>query len=132
MASHMNALSAYRPRIELGQLVQTPELARYIARGTALNRGEIGNVLDELNEAIIFYARQGIPVKINGLGVFTPVIKTDGKLRVGLRLDTSISKALNVQGAFAGSVANAANIGMTLEEMIARWNEEFPEDPVVE
>ena len=71
MASHMNALAAYRPRIELGPLVQTPDLSLYIARGTALNRGEIGNVLDELNEAIIFYARQGIPVKINGLGVFT-------------------------------------------------------------
>jgi hypothetical protein len=93
MANRMNAVSTYRPKINLGQLVQTPELSRYIARGTALNRGEIGNVLDELNEAVIFYALQGIPVKINGLGIFTPAIKTSGKLRVGLRLDSSIRKA---------------------------------------
>ncbi len=59
MANRMNAVSTYRPKINLGQLVQTPELSLYIARGTALNRGEIGNVLDELNEAVIFYALQG-------------------------------------------------------------------------
>jgi hypothetical protein len=29
-------------------------------------------------------------------------------------------------------VANSANIGMTLEEMIERWNEEHPDDPIVE
>jgi hypothetical protein len=58
----MNALSAYRPRITLRQLVLTPELSRYIARGTVLNRGEIGNALDELKEVIIIYARQDIPV----------------------------------------------------------------------
>jgi nucleoid DNA-binding protein len=132
MATRMNALSAYRPRIELGNLVENPELARYIARGTALNRGEIGNVLDEFNEAIIFYGVKGQPVKIEGVGVFTPVIKTDGTYRIGFRLDTSVSKALNVQGAFSGNVANSVNIGMTLEEMIERWNEEHPDDPIVE
>jgi nucleoid DNA-binding protein len=132
MATRMNALSAYRPRVELGKLVENLELARYIARGTALNRGEIGNVLDELNEAIIFYGAKGLPVKIKGVGVFTPVVKTDGTYRIGFRLDTSISKALNVQGAFSGSVLNSANIGMTMEEMIARWNEEHPDDPIAE
>ena len=132
MANKMNALSEYRPRLALGQLVQTPELSRYIARGTALNRGEIGNVLDELNEAIIFYGCQGIPVKINGLGVFTPVMKADGTLRIGLRLDSSISKALNVQGAFTGSVINPGNVGLSMDEMIALWDDEHPEDPVVE
>lgn len=89
MANKIQAIATYRPKINLGQLVQTPELSRYIARGTALNRGEIGNVLDELNEAVIFYALQAIPVKVNGLGIFTPAIKTNGKLRVGLRLDSA-------------------------------------------
>jgi hypothetical protein len=131
MANRMNALSAYRPRIDLGQLVQTPELSRYIARGTALNRGEIGNVLDELNEVIIFYALQGIPVKINGLGVFKPVIRTRGTFRMGLRLDSSIFRALNADGAFTGKILNPENVGMTLDEMIARWNEEHPDDPVI-
>jgi hypothetical protein len=132
MANRMNAVSTYRPKINLGQLVQTPELSRYIARGTALNRGEIGNVLDELNEAVIFYALQGIPVKINGLGIFIPAIKTNGKLRVGLRLDSSIRKALNAESAFSGKVINRENVGLTLEELIALWDEEHPEDPVVE
>jgi hypothetical protein len=78
------------------------------------------NVLDELNEAIIFYGTKGLPVKIEGVGVFSPVIKIDGTFRIGFRFDTIVSKALNVQGAFSGSVVNAANIGMTLEEMIER------------
>ena len=132
MANRLTALSEYRPRVKLGKLVGTPELARYIARGTSLNRGEIGNVLDELNEAIIFYGQKGLPVKINGVGVFSPTIKADGTFRIGFRLDTSISKALNVQRIFSGDVENSANVGMTMEDMIALWNEEHPDDPVVE
>lgn len=38
MANRMNAVSTYSPKINLGQLAQTPELARYIAHGAALNR----------------------------------------------------------------------------------------------
>ena len=130
MAKKIRAVAEYRPKIDLGKMITTNELAKYISRGTALNLGEIENVLMELNEAVIFFGRQGVPLKIDGLGVFRPSIRIDGKLMVNLRLDRSIYKSMNIAGAFVGKVVNSENIGMTQDDMVARWNAEHPEDPV--
>jgi hypothetical protein len=130
MAQLIQAFSAYGPRLELSRTVQPSQIAEYIAARTSLNRGEIENVLTELNEAIAFFARQGAPVKLGGVGIFTPSIKLSGALDVGLRLDTSIDAALNVPGAFTGSVKNGENVGKSSDELKAMWNEDHPDDPI--
>jgi len=38
---------------------------------------------------------------------------------------------LNVPGIFTGKVINRENIGKTREELVTKWNEAYPEDPVV-
>jgi len=38
---------------------------------------------------------------------------------------------LNVPGIFTGTVINRENIGKTSEELMTKWNEAYPEDPVV-
>ena len=48
------------------------ELAEYISARTSLNRGEIENVLQEPNEAIVFFAKQGLAVKLARAGTFAP------------------------------------------------------------
>ena len=132
MAKRITAIARYRPRLKLNDAVDTEMLTNYIARGTALNRGEIRNVLSELNEAIITFASQGTPVYINGIGYFAPSIRLDGSLNVSLRMDPSIRRQLNRPGAFRGEVLNRASIGRTKEELVALWNEEHPDDPVEE
>ncbi len=129
MAKRIQAISAYRPRIDLGESVTEDELSTYIARGTALNAGEIQNVLKELNEALIFFARRGSPVKISGLGTFLPTIKIDGRFKLGLRLDRNLHHGLNAKGA-SYTVINQPNIGITQADMIARWDAEHPDDPI--
>ena len=37
---------------------------------------------------------------------------------------------LNIPGVFSGTIINPHNIGKTSDELIAMWNEAFPEDPV--
>ncbi|MBI4670177.1 MAG: HU family DNA-binding protein [Chloroflexi bacterium] len=113
MATQIQAYVAYGPRVELGNTVQTRQIAEYIASRTSLNRGEIENVLRELNEAITFFTKQGAAVKLEGVGTFTPSINLEGMFDVGFRLDTSIDGALNVPGAFTGNIRNGANIGKT-------------------
>ena len=128
MATLIQAVSAYGPRVEQTHTVQASQMAEYISGRTSLNRGEIENVLRELNEAISFFARQGSSVKLEGVGIFRPIIKLSGVLGIGFRLDTSINKALNVPGAFTGSVRNGENVGKSAEEIKAMWNAENPDD----
>ncbi|MBN1311473.1 MAG: hypothetical protein JXB30_08645 [Anaerolineae bacterium] len=130
MAVMIQAVSAYGPRVERTHTVQTREVAEYVAARTSLNRGEIENVLRELNEAIAFFAKQGSAVKLGGVGIFSPSINLKGILDVGFRLDSSIDAALNIPGAFTGSIIRRENVGKSVEELKAMWNEEHPDDPI--
>jgi hypothetical protein len=130
MAKIIQAIVTYRPRLDRGRTVSTLDLSEHIAGRTGLNRGEISNVLSEMNEAIIFFNRQGISVTLDGLGTFWPTIQLDGMLRVNLRKDVSFVKSLNVVGAFTGNILNRKNIGKSVDELVVMWNEEHPDDPV--
>lgn len=128
MATLIQAVASYGPRVELQRTIQTRQLAGYIQGRTSLNRGEVENVLSELNEAIIFFARQGAPVKLGGVGIFTPIVSLTGALGIGFRLDNDIDGMLNVENLFTGIVKNRENIGKSSDELKAMWNEEHPED----
>jgi nucleoid DNA-binding protein len=130
MATRIEAISKFRPKVDLARTVSTAELSEYIAGRTGLNRGEIQNVLAEFNEAIIFFARQGMAVKIDELGIFWPKIKLTGQLRERVKLDRSVNKALNVDGAYTGGILNRENIGKSVDELVEMWNAENPDDPI--
>jgi len=128
MAKMIQAISTYGPRVEISHTVQTRQIAEYIASRTSLNRGEIESMLSELNETIIFFAKQGTAVKLEGVGTFTPTINLEGTYDVGFRLDTSVDGALNVSGAFTGNVTNRDSVGKTSADLKTRWNAEHPTD----
>ncbi|HEY4721516.1 MAG TPA: hypothetical protein VII92_06690 [Anaerolineae bacterium] len=128
MAKLIQAIGAYGPRVELTHTVQTRQLAEYISGRSSLNRGEIEGNLRELCEAIIFFARQGSAVKLEGVGTFTPSIDLEGTFDVGFRLDTAIDGALNVPGAFTGEVTNRENVGKSAADLKALWNADHPTD----
>ena len=132
MATRIEAIAAYRPRIEYNQTIDTETIAEYITRGTSLNVGEILNVLREFNGAIIFYACQGFPIKLDDLGIFRPSLNLDGDIAVRLSADPSIRKKVNAKNAFQGRKINAANEGMSVDELVALWNGDHPDDPVEE
>ena len=128
MAKLIQAIGTYGPRVEVTRTVQTRQIAEYIAGRTSLNRGEIEGTLRELNEAIVFFAKQGQAVKLEGVGTFTPTIDLVGVLDVGFRLDTSIDGALNASGAFTGEVSNRGNIGKSSADLKQLWNNAHPAD----
>jgi HU domain fused to wHTH, Ig, or Glycine-rich motif len=130
MAKLIQAVTEFGPRIALGRTAQTPEIAEMIASRTSMNAGEVGNTLSEFKAALLFYAKQGQPVKLEGLGTFTPTVDLEGNLDVGFRLDTSIDGELNVPGAFKGEVLNRENIGKASADLKALWNAEHPTDPI--
>lgn len=130
MASRIQAINAYRPRIKLGRTVGTEDLVDFIARSTGLNESGVRQVLLELRDATIFFNSQGQGVKLEGLGTYSPSIDLNGTIKIGHRADSSLKNALNAQGAFKGTIENRDAIGKTSDELVAQWNTDNPSDPV--
>jgi hypothetical protein len=130
MAKRVKAIQAYSPRVRLGNKVEMREIVKYVADRTGLNTGEIGYVISELQAAVIHYIRQGRPVKVKGLGTYAPTVRVSGLFDVGFRVDNQIKKELNKADIFVGEIDNKDMMGKTTEDLVARWNEEHPDDPV--
>jgi hypothetical protein len=88
------------------------------------------NVLIQLHESILFFTQGGHPVKIEGIGTFTPAIHIDGSFNLNVRVDRSLVHKLNKTGAVTSKVINRANIGATADDLIRQWNKNHPHDPV--
>lgn len=130
MASKIKAIGAYRPRIELGNTVQKPELLRAISRATGLVEGSADQAVKELRDHIIEFVRSGRSVKVEGLGTWSPNVSLDGTLDIQYRADTALTNGLNVPGTFTGRIANRENIGKTSDELVTMWNTDNPADMV--
>ncbi|HOC22061.1 MAG: hypothetical protein GYA30_07990 [Chloroflexi bacterium] len=130
MASRIKAVNAYAPKIKLGKRVEMGDLVAFIARGTGLNESGVRQVLLELRDAVLFFTLQGQPVKLEGLGTYTPTIDLAGELGIGHRADIALKNGLNVPGKFRGEIIHHENLGKTSDELVALWNAEHPEDPV--
>ena len=130
MAKLIQAVTEFGPRVALARTAQTPEIAELIASRTSMNAGEVQNALSEFKAALLFFAKQGSAVKLEGLGIFTPTVDLEGNFDVNFRLDTGVDGALNVAGAFKGDILNRENIGKTAAELKDLWNTAHPTDPV--
>ncbi len=132
MAKRINAIKALMPQIELSQTVQVDELAKYISRGTNLNPSEIKFVLDELSNALLFFTSSGQPVKLDGLGTFTPGVRLSGEFTINVRIDRDLIKGLNKPEAFKGRIRNRSSIGKSGDDLVTEWNRIHPDDPVLD
>ena len=130
MATKIEAINAYRPKLVLNPTAKLYQLVDFIAMRTGTNKGVIQLVLAELNDAITFFNLQGTPVKLEGLGTYAPNIDIGGEFDISHRTDQEIIKALNSNGAYRGVIANRENIGKTSDELVAIWNTEHPTDLV--
>ena len=130
MASRIKVIGVYRPRIELGNTVQKPELMRAVSRATGLVEGTTDHAIKEFRDHIIEYCRAGRSVKVEGLGTWTPNISLDGTLDIQYRADTALVNGLNVPGTFTGRIINRENIGKTANELVEIWNSKYPDDLV--
>jgi hypothetical protein len=130
MAPRIQAINAYRPRIEQGNTVQKPELLRSVSRATSLVEGTVDQTIKEVRDQIIEFCRSGRAVKVEGLGVFSPSIDLEGTLSISFRADPAFANGLNVPGIFSGTIMNRENIGKTSAELVENWNFRHPEDPV--
>ena len=129
-APRIQAINAYRPRIEQGNTVQKPELIRALSRATGLVEGSIDQATMELRDHIIEFNRAGRAVKVDGLGTFSPSIDLDGTLSISFRPDPALNYGINIPGTFSGTILNRENIGKTSDDLVVQWNQDHPENPI--
>jgi hypothetical protein len=129
MASRIEAINEYRPRIDLGNAADEERYMELITQRTTLSSGVVKNVQESEVETLIGLLLDGRSVH-TGIAIYSPSIDVDGDLEVKVRVDQRIVHALNAEGAFRGKIINRENIGKTSDELIAMWNEDHPDDPV--
>ena len=132
MATKAKALAAYRPRIIQGKTADVKDASNIIAGRTSATYGGVLENLMELMYVVTLFLGSGRPLKLPGLGTFSPSISLDGTINVNLRVDREVLSELNKdKEGFKGDIVNKDMIGKTYDDLVARWNEEHPEDPVV-
>ncbi len=130
MANKLKAISTYRPKIKKGETQSVEKAAAIIAGRTSINEGDVMLALREFFFVIQFFLSSGLPLKLNGLGTFSPSISLDGTIKISLRVDKKLLGELNKEGAFTGTIVNKTNAGKSSEDLVLMWNEEHPDDPV--
>ena len=130
MAKFIQAYQTYGPQVKLNKTVRVDTLADWISMRTSLNKSQVMMTLQELNEAVFFFAKEGSPVKLPGLGIFTPGIDRHGNYRVNVRVDKALRQGLNQPNVFGGRIENPGQIGLDNDGYKLLWDTEHPEDPL--
>jgi hypothetical protein len=130
MATLIAALSAYRPRVVAKRTVDLDMLAQRMERGSLASPSIVRMVLTDLCEQIEQSLADGEAVSLPGIGRFSADVKLDGSMRPVLRAAPSLRNVVRHATGYRGTITNRESIGRSVEQLVARWNEEHPDDPV--
>lgn len=126
----MQAVRDYGPRVELNPTAQLKQVADWMAMRTGLNKSEVQMVLQEANEAILYFNSQGTPVKLPGVGTFTPSVNREGTFKINFRADMDLKKRVNAGDAYSGTVNNKNRIGLDNAGYKELWDADHADDPL--
>lgn len=128
--SRMKAIAVYSPRIVQQKTVNLRTMAELLATHPGLTEGAVTMVLMQLMNQLCYHFSIGQGVQLDVLGTFTPAIKQDGTFTVKYRPSVRLKAEMNKDHWYMGKMINRDMIGKSSNEMVARWNEEHPEEPI--
>lgn len=128
--NRMKAISLYSPRIVQQKTVKLQTMAQLMATHPGLTEGAIMLVLKQLMNQLVYHFSIGQGVQLDVLGTFTPVIKQDGTFTVKYLPSVRLKSEMNKDHWYKGNMNNRDMIGKSSDDMVARWNEEHPDDPI--
>jgi hypothetical protein len=130
MAKMVQAVNIYGPKVDHKPTAQLEKISEWISMRTGLNKSDVLMAFTEISDAILFYNRDGAPVKILGVGTFTPYINREGGFSVHFRADMALKNGINAPGNFQGELLNKDRIGLSDEDYKALWDADHPDDPL--
>ena len=116
MAKKITAIRKYRPELKRMKTMQTEELMEQLVQRTALTQGAVRQSVYELRDTLLMALRDGQGVRIEGLGIFSPTIRADGKLGISFRVDPRMLRELN-GGTLHSKILNKGSIGKSADEL---------------
>lgn len=128
MAKKIRAWAVLGPRLEPTAPMKQDELIEYIVAATNQSRGSVLAVLSELDMALKAALKTGRIVHLPNNTHYRPIGKKDGSIDINVRVNPDLYKRVNF--GFRGKWINSANIGKSQNEIIALWNETYPNDPI--
>ncbi len=131
MANLLQAVNAYGPKLDLNKTAQLDRVVAWMSSRTGVNKSEVMMVLQELHEALIFFNSEGTPVKLPGVGTFTPTINRSGEIKMAFRADMALKKAMKNSDAYVGRMKNKSAGALTNEDLKRMWDADHPDDPLV-
>ena len=107
------------PQLVRGKTTTKTELIEHIKDRTGLHKSDIVAMLAEIEDTLLHFLSMGRPVKLDGIGTFSPSIKLNGTIKINFRVAKTLGEKINLAGAYTGEIKNKANIGKTMVELEA-------------
>lgn len=111
-------------------MIEAEDVGELIEGRTSFTSGSIIHMLTEFKYALEHFAKRGQPVRLKGLGIFSPTIDKEGVVSLNFRLDKALKSNLNKPQGFKAPVINRDMIGKSVDDMVERWNNEHPDDKI--
>ncbi len=133
MARRISVINLLRPKIISQGVVDLAKLAGRMSKNTTFNQDEIYGMLRLGVREILAALQAGETVKIDGLLSVTSNMRVGGQVNMGLRGDREAVATLNNPRLWtADKVYNHANLTKSVAELIAQYEAEHPDDPVID
>ncbi len=116
------------PRIIPGPLMEADEFMEEIVADSNQSQGSVLGVLAEVDRIVARALKSGRTVKLPNGMVFRPVGKKDGSIRIKAYASPGVDRTVNDEPFVKWE--NYENINKTEAEMIALWNERYPNKPI--
>ena len=110
-------VNARFPRLRLNKPLEKQALIKYIATGSTFTSGDIMGMIYAIREALLNYLKEGTPVRLEGIGIFSPSIKLDGTIKIRFRADKELLRELNSSHNLHERITNRKNLGKSLSDL---------------
>jgi hypothetical protein len=133
MSKRLVVVNQTRPRIVSRKVVDEETMSGRVSKNTTYHAEEVYSMLRIFTRECIAALQAGETVKLDGLLTISPNMKVGGEVTLTLRPDRGAMAGLNNPTLWtADKVANHANLAKGVDELVALWNKEHPDDPVTD
>ena len=130
MAKKIKMWRVLGPRLAPATPMEVEEVVEDLVEATNESRGSLLSVLAELDVITERALKAGRIVRLPNGTTYRPRYNKDGVIKVSVKIPSRVIDSINTE--FRGEFINAMNIGMDEAEMIALWNQTYPEDLIEE
>ena len=132
MATTIQAVTRYRARLISKRTIGLDKLGAWMENSSLVNTSVFKHVLDALFRALVRALLRGDAVLLPGFLHFSLELRSDGQMHVVVRPGKRLHRAVNRLPEYEGTIRNRDNIGCSATELVALWNADHPDDPVLD